>query len=962
MTILPIKLVRFVSTATTAAFVMMATAWAGDDGKRWVRVYGDVTQVQRQLGERQDSLADYGGFQWGRLDSSQIEALRRGGQRLVVEPNPFELRLGGRSFDPSESPPEPTDTRGTVDGEGFHIVQFRGPIRSGWLRSLRARGVELVQPLHPFSYIVWSDSTAMSAARSQAQVRWHGPMQADWKLPPGRRVTMPGKRPTMALTSSHADTVTLEAKLLEFGKVHAITPLDRHLDIVHMEADGRDYADIAAIPGVFTVQQVPQETGPRGEMSNQSIVGAIDESGIIKPGYQSWLSDSGYDGNGIVVGVVDGPVLTSHQDLDGREAACNGTNGSCNGSGSSEHGTHVAGTIAGTGASETTDPDGFLRGQGVAPGARIVTQLYEPFLDASYPGAMIPDAMLRIYQDSVRSGALLTNNSWGPTGSPQGYDIPTRQVDMITRDADPDTPGNQSVLPVWSVMNGGGDRSGACAPSSLGSPDEAKNLFAVGSTALRNRDGTQRTDIFDISYNSAHGPACDGRRVPHIVAPGCWTDSTIDANDAAYDLKCGTSMAAPVVTGSIAVWAQKYFEETGAYPSPALVKAVFTTSARDLVGETNADGLTMGHRPDRFQGYGRLDLDSVMNDDSPALLYDQKTVFDDSGQHWSLEFQASNPGNPVRVMLAWTDAPGHGLGGDTPAWVNNLDVSLDAGGYTYLGNVIGADGSSEAGGMADEKNNLEGVYLPPEQHGSVMSVKVVASELAGDALNPYDPGTSKQDFALVCHNCRTYTVDAEPDRIEACIPPEGATNQYGITVTLDSIGDYNGDVELETSGEAGGVSSTFDPGTVALPGPSIWTLTVDDTAMPGESTVFVVGDDGQLKNSDRLTLDLDAHLAAPSTPSPADGAEFDELRPTFTWSSLPDVETYDIQIANDVAFGDILLDERIEGPSFTPTSDLSKWSRYYWRVRGVNNCGEGAWSETSSLSTGMFADRFEASD
>ncbi|WP_181918238.1 MULTISPECIES: S8 family serine peptidase [unclassified Wenzhouxiangella] len=944
---------------------LTAGALAAEGERQWVRLHLDARDSGPASRTSYDALSDYGSFQWGQLEQDKIEELRREGQRVVVEENPFELALGGRRFDPAR---ERSSTDGRkVDPQGdFYLIQFKGPIRKGWLRSLRARGIELVQPLHPFSYIVWSASGPMNAAGSMPGVRWNGPVQTDWKLPPGRRISKPGKRPTMALASTHADVATIEAKLAEFGTVRAITSLDRHLDIVHMEADGRDYPDIAAIPGILTVQQIPRETALRGEMSNQSIVGAIDESGTLQPGYQAWLNDSGYDGSGIVVAVVDGPVLTSHQDLDGREAACTGTNGSCNGSGSSAHGTHIAGAIVGTGASGKADVNGFLRGQGVAPGAKIVTQVYQPFLDTSYPGAMTPDGMLRIYQDSVRSGALLTNNSWGPTGSPQGYDIPTRQVDMITRDADPDTPGNQPLLPVWSIMNGGGDGSGTCSPSSLGSPDEAKNLFAVGSNSLQNGDGTQRTDIFDISSNSGHGPACDGRRVPHIVAPGCWTDSTStnSSGNPAYELKCGTSMAAPVVSGSIAVWVQKFFDRTSTYPSPALVKAVFTASARNLVGETNADGEIMGHRPDRFQGYGRLDLDSVMKDDSPVLLYDQKTVFNDSGQHWSLEFKPSNPGKPVRVMLAWTDAPGHGLGGETPAWVNNLDLSLDAGGYTYLGNVIGSDGSSEAGGTADEKNNLEGLYLPPEQQGSVMSAKVVASELAGDALSPYDPGSAKQDFALVCHNCRTYTVDAEPAVLEACVPPEGQTNQYDVTVDLASIGEYSADVELDTSGEPGGVVQTLVPNPVTLPGASTWTLTIDDSAIPGESTVFIEGDDGQLRNSDRLTLDIDAYLdTAPSMSGPADGAELDELRPTFSWSPLSDVGAYDIQIATDDSFGNIIFDGNVDSPSFTPASDLEKWSKYYWRVRGINNCGEGEWSEAFSLSIGgVFADRFEASD
>src|SRR5699024_2030540 len=140
------------------------------------------------------------------------------------------------------------------------------------------------------------------------------------------------------------------------------------------------------------------------------------------------------------------------------------------------HGTHVAGAIAGTGSSGVTDT-GFLRGLGIAPGAGLVQQRYCDFLgpESSCNGAMAPDAMLTIFGEAAASAAVIANSSWGPADLPQGYDIPTRQLDMITRDAAPQAPGAQPILPIWAIMNGYGDGGGECAPSSLGSPDEAKN-------------------------------------------------------------------------------------------------------------------------------------------------------------------------------------------------------------------------------------------------------------------------------------------------------------------------------------------------------------------------------------------------------------------------------------------------------------------------------------------------------
>ena len=62
-------------------------------------------------------------------------------------------------------------------------------------------------------------------------------------------------------------------------------------------------------------------------------------------------------------------------------------------------------------------------------------------------------------------------------------------------------------------------------------------------------------------------------------------------------------------------------------------------------------------------------------------------------------------------MLVWTDAPGHGLGGSTPAWNNNLDLEVVVGGDVYRGNNFDASGWSQPGGPAEGKNNTEGVFL-----------------------------------------------------------------------------------------------------------------------------------------------------------------------------------------------------------------------------------------------------------
>jgi subtilisin family serine protease len=257
------------------------------------------------------------------------------------------------------------------------------------------------------------------------------------------------------------------------------------------------------------------------------------------------------------------------------------------------------------------------------------------------------------------------------------------------------------------------------------------------------------SNINDLAFVSAHGPALDGRTIPHLVAPGCEIDSTIEGGS--YLTKCGTSMASPQVTGSVALFYEKFRDLYGEDPSPALVKAAFLPVAHDLAGYLDADGITMSHPFNSQQGWGRLNTSAVVNLDhyTTVIHIDQEILFDETGEIWNYTIDNLEPNYDVKSMLVWTDAPGPPSGGTTPAWVNNLDLSLTVGSNTYLGNNFDANGLSFPGGSSDEINNTEGIFLS-NQTDTSLTFTVTASQIAGDGV-PNLGDSTDQDFALVIY-------------------------------------------------------------------------------------------------------------------------------------------------------------------------------------------------------------------
>lgn len=708
----------------------------------------------------------YGSFLWLSLTAQEVETLRAAGANVEAHPDAFHIDLGGKRFDPLRTgAPAPAAAKHWQPGESadWRLVQFEGPVRQSWLHALRSSGVEPVQYIHPFTYVVWSDSPAMMRAAGLPGVRWTGEFQPEFRLPPLFRRSQTGIIDvSIMVRRGHAGIV---AELQSRGAtVRDSGAMDRHFDVVEIRAPSDRLMDFARIPGVYSVQPVATDGGTRGEMSVQINHRNVDADGLAFPGYRDYLKTLELDGSDVIMACVDDGIQANHPDLTDRLLPCTGP--SCgSGTQTSGHGTHVAGIMAGDGASRVTNTSGFLRGLGMAPGARLINQRNSNF------GA---PWLLNLMRESVRNQAVLSNNSWGPAGSPRGYDGDTRQTDIGVRDADADAEGDQPLLYVLAIMNGFG------GTSSQGSPDEAKNLFTIGSAWAQVNANEQDLRNDAISANSGHGPALDGRFIPHMIANSRFTDSPLGSSG--YGMQGGTSQAAPHVAGAAALFFERYRGLFDSDPSPALVKAAFIAVASDLEGNNDANNNTIGARPESKQGWGRMHPPRVLAPEHPVVYVDQTHVFNDTGETWTAEFNAADDAAPMQLMLVWTDAPGHGLGGTTPAWNNDLDLRVSADDQLYLGNVF-SDGWSAPGGTADHRNNTEGVFLRPDQHLGAITVEVLAANINSNAL-PNAGEDNAQDFALVCYNCVTATKPVADLAVQISAHPgplwTGSTLSYSV--------------------------------------------------------------------------------------------------------------------------------------------------------------------------------------
>ncbi len=623
------------------------------------------------------------------------------------------------------------------------------------------------------------------------------------------------------------------------------------------------------------------------------------------------------------------------------------------------HGALNGGIVGGydqTAGAPYQDVDGHQLGLGVNPFGRVAsTAIFVP--GYSIDGCGNTD--LGVIKSVWQAGGRINTNSWGSTSPPSTYDESDQAYDAGTRDADSTQAGNQEIIQIFAAANSG---PGAATVSS---PGAGKNVITVGASEnLRPQwsDGcgvgpSGADNPGDVINFSSRGPAPGNRVKPEVIGPGTHIqarasifsgysgsgvcDKFYPTGQSIFASSSGTSHSTPAVAGvsSLAYYwiaeggrgsaAGTIDEEGGSRtPSPAMMKAWLIAHPTYLTGVSANDTL-----PSNSQGYGMPNL-TLMFDDTPKVLIDQSELFTAAGDSRSYTWGVADPSKPVRIALTWTDAPG-ALG--TSPQVNNLDLSVVAGGGNYLGNRFNKEWSV-TDGPADTKNNYEAVFLPAGT-ASDLAITVNATAINGDGV-PNTGTATDQDFALVCYNCArapTFTLSSPDGDMNVC-----AGTDYTATINVGVIQGFNDPVDLALNGVPAGATGSIDPATVTpLPGSALLSIIDSITVAAGDYVVGVDATSGSIAKS--IDFDLTYSTQSPEAPvldGPADGTVGTPLTPTLTWNASAEAVTYLVEVADDTDFTSIVASAEVADTAWTVSPELDPNHRYYWRVTAKNACGD----------------------
>lgn len=274
---------------------------------------------------------------------------------------------------------------------------------------------------------------------------------------------------------------------------------------------------------------------------------------------------------------------------------------------------------------------------------------------------------------------------------------------------------------------------------------------------------------------------------------------------------------------------------------------------------------------------------------------------------------------------------------------------------------IGSSGNSYWGGDDIMQRAMMDALYSGEQNANNVSSFMFAGLMGVEAVRP-GTGTAQSRYYWETYNllgdpslkmliepkASDFTLSTSPSVVDICQNGESST-----TITIGQVNGFNQSVTISADPNHEGIKTQLSDNPVNTPGTSTLKIQTDSNIPVGNYLIELSGQAGSLNR--KVNLNLMVSGASPSAVtlnSPENLSTDIPINQTFTWDVVNTDQTYELQIALDSGFNQVVISQsNLTQPSFTPETLLDHNTTYYWRVRAANSCGASAFTNPHQFKT-----------
>ena len=243
--------------------------------------------------------------------------------------------------------------------------------------------------------------------------------------------------------------------------------------------------------------------------------------------------------------------------------------------------------------------------------------------------------------------------------------------------------------------------------------------------------------------------------------------------------------------------------------------------------------------------------------------------------------------------------------------------------------------------LENTKNDGSAFVVVPDEVTSSARVKV-----KGRGNIFFD--ISNANFDILPATAPDFTVSSySPEDGQVCVP---AT--FDVTLETAAILGFTEMISFSVNGLPAGATTSFTNNPVMPGGSTVLTIDFANVTEDGIFDVAVVAEATGVDAETRIVQlnVVNSDFSAMTLSSP--GGSAISVLPTFNWSALANASTYDIQIATDPDFTNIIDSATgLTAATYQSAVTLEENAVYYWRVLASNECGAGSFGEIKAFKT-----------